>query len=447
MGALKTSSPPPPAAPSATPAPRARPPPCSAQPTSARVAAPNANRLAPPSASAPFSGFCLNWGNDSPSHLAARLGHMPAVICGFLQTYQPDEEWDSDGWEHYVGDIAKAVPPGMPKPILELTLMPNYELGKMNWTTAEYWVKHFAYANYELGIPILLRFAHEMNGNWDYYGMRPTEFIPTWRKFTALVRSYTNMTAMMWAPNVGEGYPFDPTDFNPKPGSPDFLALDTNKDGVLDNKDDPYTPYWPGAEFVDWVGTSLYWSGGAWPDVVNTPPPAGYVEPTIRGDSARNRDSLQPRYDFYAMFAERYGKPMALPESGVSFYYNETHGGKVAKKVSPGAGEMAIKQAWWRQTFNRTLFADLPMLKGVVHFDVEKDDGRGYVDYLITEGEVGKAFKADLEASGALEIDAVWSWGCDGSVEMADAAAPANKRERRSVPNGVPLKRVRRSEL
>jgi hypothetical protein len=34
--------------------------------------------------------------------------------------------------------------------------------------------------------------------------------------------------------------------------------MDTNGDGVLDNSDDPFTPYYPGDDMVDWVGISVY---------------------------------------------------------------------------------------------------------------------------------------------------------------------------------------------
>ncbi len=34
--------------------------------------------------------------------------------------------------------------------------------------------------------------------------------------------------------------------------------LDTNGDGKLDMSDDMYTPYYPGDEWVDWVGMSIF---------------------------------------------------------------------------------------------------------------------------------------------------------------------------------------------
>ena len=33
--------------------------------------------------------------------------------------------------------------------------------------------------------------------------------------------------------------------------------MDTNGDGVVDNLDDPYEPYYPGDASVDWVGMSV----------------------------------------------------------------------------------------------------------------------------------------------------------------------------------------------
>lgn len=41
--------------------------------------------------------------------------------------------------------------------------------------------------------------------------------------------------------------------------------------GVIDNADDPYLPYYPGDQYVDWVGLSLYnyGQGIADPDAIS----------------------------------------------------------------------------------------------------------------------------------------------------------------------------------
>ncbi len=62
---------------------------------------------------------------------------------------------------------------------------------------------------------------------------------------------------MMWAPNTGIGYPYGVQ--RAEISATDFNLLDTNKNGVLDELDDPYGAYWPGDDFVDWVGLSSYW--------------------------------------------------------------------------------------------------------------------------------------------------------------------------------------------
>ena len=44
-------------------------------------------------------------------------------------------------------------------------------------------------------------------------------------------------------------------------GSAEWHALDTNDDGWVDMHDDPYTPFYPGDQWVDWVGLNEYHMG------------------------------------------------------------------------------------------------------------------------------------------------------------------------------------------
>lgn len=68
---------------------------------------------------------------------------------------------------------------------------------------------------------------------------------------------------MLWAPGVGIGYPYlgeqYPMQCDIYPD--ECAALDTNGDGNITQSDDMYDPYWPGAEYVDFVGMSVYWFG------------------------------------------------------------------------------------------------------------------------------------------------------------------------------------------
>ena len=53
-------------------------------------------------------------------------------------------------------------------------------------------------------------------------------------------------------------YSTDMSRYSVSPGTPDFQALDTNGDKQLTMADDIYTPYYPGDQYVDWVGMSIY---------------------------------------------------------------------------------------------------------------------------------------------------------------------------------------------
>lgn len=68
------------------------------------------------------------------------------------------------------------------------------------------------------------------------------------------VKSIAPATIIVWAPNLGHDYPYGQT-ANIEPN--DMALLDTNKNGQLDRGDDPYMPYYPGDDYVDWIGISV----------------------------------------------------------------------------------------------------------------------------------------------------------------------------------------------
>ena len=94
-------------------------------------------------------------------------------------------------------------------------------------------------------------------GEWMvYHGLKPTAFKEKFIVLANYIHRLTNLTAMVWAPNIGGGtYSDPPTMFRetyPSPGSEDFRLLDTNQNGKIDNSDESYTAYYPGDEYVDW---------------------------------------------------------------------------------------------------------------------------------------------------------------------------------------------------
>ena len=81
------------------------------------------------------------------------------------------------------------------------------------------------------GKEILLRFAHEMNGDWYHWSGDPSAYIAAWRHYVDVFRADgASNVKFVWSPNVNSGgrYPFDayyPEDSS-HPGYVDYVALD-----------------------------------------------------------------------------------------------------------------------------------------------------------------------------------------------------------------------------
>ena len=272
--------------------------------------------------------------------------------------------------------------------------------------------------------------------------MRPVAFIDAFQRLARSVHSKTNMTgfkipiiltilfhlfiAMVFGPNIGITYPYvdTPAAFSSAPTAAtfpeDFLALDTNRDGVISSLDDPYLPYYPGDEFVDWVAISIYW----YPNEetgYNVLPPLTYYQDMITStgpsmaivDESKNGDPLR---NFYQRFVVERGKPMMIPETSAPFSPNST---------GPAANA-AIKQNWYQQIFsqNNTL-NNFPRLKLVVQFEEQKDDGNGqFQDWRVTADPlVFSTFKAVLRESRAVTTYATdFSVDCGGNWVAKSAA-------------------------
>lgn len=121
------------------------------------------------------------------------------------------------------------------------------------------------------GAKIFLRFASEMNGDWVNYWGNPRKYIEKWQLVYRTMAQRAPNVAMVWCP-----YAF-----------PMSKAL----------------PYYPGDEYVDWVGVNFY-------NVThfnqNPLSPARHVRP------------LDMLYDAYRLFARR--KPIMICEYGATHF-------------------------------------------------------------------------------------------------------------------------------
>ena len=117
---------------------------------------------------------------------------------------------------------------------------------------------------------------------------------------------------MVWTPYVGYDYPnIGGVVNNLQNNIP--ATLDTNGNGLLEPADDPYGPYYPGDEYVDWVGLANNWA----PEAIKARKdiPAGYYEGCMNGNNgfiaAIQTGASQANLDFYGRFANQ-RKPMIL---------------------------------------------------------------------------------------------------------------------------------------
>ncbi len=289
-------------------------------------------------------GMNLDWATETVSAVAGRLGSPPATVVTFTSF-----PFTADDLTNLDAAVAQARVAGS---VLVLTLQPWSGLAAVTDQVAHDLAARLAGYGAQ-GVPVIVRFAHEMNGSWYPWGQDPAAYVAAFRRVADAVHAGAPTAAMLWAPNQGDGYPYTGGQYDAKPGSAAAQALDTNGDGRLSAGDDPYAPYWPGAAYVDWVGLSLYYWGVKYPWGANTVPAAGTFGRLVIG--------TPPTPNFYTDYAERYGKPFAIVETA-AFY-------------RPGGGgptEVTIKDAWLGQVFSAATRAQFPLLRIVNWFEWRK---------------------------------------------------------------------------
>ena len=160
---------------------------------------------------------------------------------------------------------------------------------------------------------------------------------------------------MVWAPNIGMGYPFRNSGYDgyiPTPDSLDplrvanFRELNTDNTGtsanILDPLDDPYTPYYPGDEYVDWVALSVYNYNHDATTHQTTPVTLDVLssgKTSLIGNSLVN--------NFYQNFVIARNKPFLIAETGSAYVTNDAaFPGYLAPEANPTETELTIKESW-----------------------------------------------------------------------------------------------------
>ncbi len=325
-------------------------------------------------------GLNLDWGSQTVAALTASLGSPPAVVVSFVSFPLTADD--------VVNLAAAADQAHAAGAVLIVTLEPWSGLTAVTDGAIADMTSQLALFGSE-GVPAIVRFAHEMNGAWYPWGQDPAAYVAVFRRVADAVHAGAPTAAMLWAPNQGEGYPYAGGQYEAKPGSPAIAFLDTNGDGRLDPGDDPYAPYWPGDAHVDWVGMSLYHWGTTYPWGANTIPAPGKFAAMITGATPSS-----PAPDFYAGYAVRYGKPLAIVETAALY-----------RLGGDGAAESAIKTAWLTQVLSADTRTRFPLLRIVNWFEWRKTEAEvdAVVDWrIVADPALRAAFLAAL--TGGFEL-------------------------------------------
>jgi hypothetical protein len=338
-----------------------------------------------PDAALPVEGVALgvnpDWGRETLAQFTEATGLEPAAAVSFSDV--PLDDTDTTNVRAAAEQVATA------GGVLVLTLEPRAGLAAVTDDVVADVVDLLAEIN-DQGVPVLLRFAHEMNGSWYAWGQQPEAYVDTFRRVAAAVHEGAPGTQMLWAPNYGGGYPFAGGEHQAVAGTPEAALLDTDGDGALTAADDPYAPYYPGDDAVDWVGMSLYHWGDTYPWGEDTVPEPGKFVAQLTGTyvGAGGDDTVVP--DFYADYAQARDKPLAIPETAAF----------VTAGADP-ATALTIKQTWWQQVFADEVHDQLPQVRLVNWFDWDKHEvevGAEVRWSLSGDADVAEAFRADLPA-------------------------------------------------
>jgi hypothetical protein len=312
-----------------------------------------------------YFGSSLDWSVDSAAEQSERLGRPSAVLehVASLPISERDATYLTQFMRQAEGQGALGA----------ITLRPVSDLADFDAAAATAAVNTLARAREGQSLPLYVRFAPDMNAEWVPWGQQPAEYVAAFRAFSAALHAGLPGAVSVWSPAAGESYPFAADT------ALDDARLDTNQNGQLDGGDDPYGPYYPGDDVVDWVGLSAYHdtSGGGAP--VNSVPIDGELNADLDGPGDLG---------FYQRFAEAGQKPMML---------------ETAAFFSPGAGgpgELEIKQAWWRQVLAATTESQHPLLNVVMWRDSSSSRavvGEVVIDWSLTgSADVAAAFRSDV---------------------------------------------------
>ncbi len=332
----------------------------------------------------PWFGPSLDISNDGPLRYTDRLGAAPS-----LYTFPLDYPITDEGVTQLRAFAREAATQGA---VLVLQVEPTALLDDLTTADARELAALVRDLHTELDTFTLVDFAPEMNGSWHRWGQQPSRYVAAFRAAAAAVHASTDGAAMVWSPVYGSGYPF-----GRRQGTNSEIdlsaerqthLLDTDHSGRVDAADDPYGPYYPGDDAVDWAGLFLYRFGQSQGVERNVAPPPG--ELASRLAETWGYGGHGSRASFYDRFAAGRDRPMLLETSAL---YNPAVG---------GADELRLKRTWWREVL--AALPGHPLIGALSWLEldrVEPEVADRPVDWQAAgTPTLARALRADLDRAG-----------------------------------------------
>ncbi|MCL8024389.1 OpgC domain-containing protein [Nocardioides bruguierae] len=352
----------------------------------------------------------LEWGSDSAADYAERLGATPSLYAQRVDYPLTDDDVT------YLGQFAEQASGQGAVAVLDVE--PTVALRDLTEDDAQLLADELHELHRTRGTRWLVRFGPEMNGSWTLWGQQPGGYVQAFRSLATAVgddretaRGTLPVVSMVWSPVYGAGYPYGAAYGDVAP-SRDATAtgLDTTGDGVVDAADDPYGPYWPGEQYVDWVGLTLYHFGVDQQRVDNDLDPAtggtqaglgeGF-EPNVQPARKAFEQRLDDRYGYAAdagtrqTFYQRYAVDRRLP------MIVET--GALWEPDAEGDNEYDIKSTWWDQVLGS--LTDHPRIKAISWLEQRRTEAEvadAVVDWRATRRPaLADDLRVSLRRSGA----------------------------------------------
>nr|WP_246628178.1 glycosyl hydrolase [Paenibacillus oenotherae] len=220
------------------------------------------------------------------------------------------------------------------------------------------YLQKFADEANKAGVPIFMRFASEMNGTWTNYSGDPEQYKQTWKMVHRIFSERAPNIIMVWA--------------------------------VLSLPEETIESYYPGDDYVDWVGVNVY-------------------SVKYHNDSRLHEADFEDPLDLLNFVYNRFSreKPIMVSEYGATHYTvtdDLTDNAFAAEKIKRFYGELPDKY---------------PRIKAVFYFDVnnttEYNEKRRINDYSITtEQEVLAAYSSAISRPEYLtEVEPVQTQGAE----------------------------------